>query len=88
MEVIYQQGNYFAQRRYALMHRLIEFIGLESERLFVEWVSASEGKKFAEVVTTFTESVRALGPNPIKRIRKQEPDSLPVAESVAQEVVV
>ena len=63
----YQQGNYFAQRRYALMHRLLEFTGLESGRLHVDWVSASEGKKFAEVVTQFTEQVRALGPVAIKR---------------------
>jgi coenzyme F420-reducing hydrogenase delta subunit len=63
----YQQGNYFAQRRYALMHRLLEFTGLESERLHVDWVSASEGKKFAEVVTRFTDQVRALGPLAIKR---------------------
>jgi coenzyme F420-reducing hydrogenase delta subunit len=63
----YQQGNYFAQRRYALMHRLLEFTGIESERLYVEWVSASEGKKFADVATSFTESVRALGPSPLAR---------------------
>ena len=66
----YQQGNYFAQRRYALMHRLLEFTGLESERLFVEWVSASEGKKFAEVVNKFTDQIRALGPAPLNRERE------------------
>ncbi len=65
----YQQGNYFAQRRYALMHRLLEFTGLEAERLYVEWVSASEGKKFAEVTTAFTQRIRPLGPAPLKRER-------------------
>ena len=78
----YQQGNYFAQRRYALMHRLLEFTGLESERLFIEWVSASEGKKFAEVVATFTEQIRALGPATIRVIRKPV---LPIAQEVAHE---
>jgi F420-non-reducing hydrogenase iron-sulfur subunit len=63
----YQQGNYFAQRRYALMHRLLEFTGVESQRLFIDWVSASEGKRFAQLVTDFTEQVRALGPVAIKR---------------------
>ena len=58
----YQQGNYYAQRRYAVMHRLLEFIGIESDRLFVDWVSASEGKKFSDVVTNFTVKVRELGP--------------------------
>ena len=58
----YQQGNYYAQRRYAVMHKLLDFTGVEADRLFVDWVSASEGKRFAEVVTTFTEKIRKLGP--------------------------
>ncbi len=58
----YQQGNYYAQRRYAVMHKLLDFTGVESDRLFVDWVSASEGKRFAEVVTTFTEKIRKIGP--------------------------
>ena len=82
----YQQGNYIARRRYALMHRLLEFTGVESGRLFVDWVSASEGKKFADVVTTFTEQVRALGPAPMKRerVRNRVParDQAPVPEAV------
>jgi F420-non-reducing hydrogenase iron-sulfur subunit len=57
----YRQGNFIAQRRYTLMHRLLEFTGIESDRLYVEWVSASEGKRFSEVVTAFTEKVRGLG---------------------------
>jgi coenzyme F420-reducing hydrogenase delta subunit len=68
----YQQGNYYAQRRYALMHRLLEFAGVESSRLFIDWVSASEGKRFAQVVTDFTERVRALGPAPLKRYPARE----------------
>ena len=58
----YQQGNYYAQRRYAIMHKLLDITGVEYERLFVDWVSASEGKKFAGVVTTFTKKIRELGP--------------------------
>jgi len=75
----YQQGNYFAQRRYALMHRLLEFTGIETDRLFVDWVSASEGQKFARVVTEFTDKVRALGPAPLKLTREAK-------QVVAQEV--
>ena len=71
----YQEGNYIAQRRYTIMHRLLEFTGIESGRLMVNWVSASEGKRFAEVVTAFTEQVRDLGPLTIsadeKEIQKQ-----------------
>jgi coenzyme F420-reducing hydrogenase delta subunit len=58
----YQQGNYYAQRRYAIMHKLLEFTGIEYDRLEVDWVSASEGKRFADVVTEFTNRVRKLGP--------------------------
>ena len=58
----YQQGNYYAQRRYSIMHKLLDFIGVEYERLFVDWVSASEGKRFANVVITFTQKIRELGP--------------------------
>lgn len=67
----YQQGNYIAQRRYSIMHRLLEFTGIESDRLFVDWVSASEGKRFAEVVTKFTNLVQALGPLSLNGNEKQ-----------------
>lgn len=63
----YQQGNYYAQRRYAIMHKLLEFTGVELDRLYVDWVSASEGKRFATVVTTFTDQIRELGPLKLKR---------------------
>lgn len=82
----YQQGNYFAQRRYALMHRLLEFTGLETDRLFVEWVSASEGKKFAQVVTDFTEKVRALGPAGLKRERGAQTMPAVASGEMVQEV--
>lgn len=63
----YQQGNYYAQRRYAIMHRLLEFTGIDSGRLMVDWVSASEGKRFATVVSDFTSQVRGLGPLSLKK---------------------
>lgn len=58
----YAEGNYYARRRYALVHRLMEYLGLDPERLQVEWVSASEGVKFAKVVNELTNKVRSLGP--------------------------
>jgi F420-non-reducing hydrogenase iron-sulfur subunit len=57
----YQQGNYHAQRRYAVMHKLLDFTGVESDRLYIDWVSASEGKRFAEVVTKFTQKIKEIG---------------------------
>ena len=58
----YGEGNYHARRRYALMHRFLDFVGIEADRLRIDWVSASEGARFAQVVTELTERVRELGP--------------------------
>lgn len=58
----YREGNYYARRRYALLQALLEFLGIERERLRLDWISASEGQKFARVVTEFTAQVQALGP--------------------------
>jgi coenzyme F420-reducing hydrogenase delta subunit len=58
----YVEGNYYARRRYALMHSLLEYVGVERERLLVDWVSASEGGRFAKVATAFADQIRELGP--------------------------
>lgn len=58
----YTEGNYYARRRFALLRPFLEYLGIEKERFQVEWVSASEGKRWGQVVTDFTEEVRNLGP--------------------------
>jgi F420-non-reducing hydrogenase iron-sulfur subunit len=58
----YAEGNYKAQRRHALLLDLLDQFGIERERVRLEWVSASEGERFARVVRDLTEDVRALGP--------------------------
>jgi F420-non-reducing hydrogenase iron-sulfur subunit len=58
----YSVGNYRAMRRYPMLLKLLEQFGIEPERVWLEWVSASEGDKFAEVVTKMTEKVKELGP--------------------------
>ncbi len=58
----YQEGNYKALRRYLLLKRLIKQFGIEPERVRLEWVSASEGERYTEVVKEFTEQIRQLGP--------------------------
>ncbi len=57
----YSDGNYMARRRFAVMQELLFFLGFERERVRLDWVSASEGARFARVVTEFTEQVRQLG---------------------------
>jgi F420-non-reducing hydrogenase iron-sulfur subunit len=58
----YSEGNYKALRRFPFLVRLLQQFGIEGERVRMEWVSASEGARFAEVVTEFTAQVRKLGP--------------------------
>jgi len=62
----YVEGNYKAMRRYALLKKLLRSYGIKEERVRLEWVSASEGARFAEIVKNMTEEIRKLGPNPIK----------------------
>ncbi len=58
----YTEGNYYARRRFALLHPFLDYLGIESARFRVEWVSASEGKKWGHVVTSFTDEITKLGP--------------------------
>lgn len=47
----YVQGNYYTRRRFAILKELLSYVGIEPERFQISWVSASEGTKWAEVVT-------------------------------------
>ena len=58
----YGEGNYKAMRRYPMLMQLLEQFGIEPERVRLEWISASEGKKFAEVVKEFADQLKSLGP--------------------------
>jgi F420-non-reducing hydrogenase iron-sulfur subunit len=58
----YVEGNYKCMRRIPLTKKLLEQMGIDSRRLRLEWVSASEGARFQSVVTEFTEQIRTLGP--------------------------
>jgi len=63
----YLGGNYRARRRIALLQTLIKQFGLNADRLRLEWVSASEGEKFARVVNDFVSRVSELGPSPYRK---------------------
>lgn len=62
----YQEGNYFTRRRFAMLKKVVEGVGLESERLRLSWVSASEGQKYAKVAKEFTEKIKEIGENSAK----------------------
>lgn len=65
----YLKGNYMTAKRFQVLREALRFLGLEEGRLRLEWVSAAEGEKYAEVVRSFTEQVKALGPSPLRRRR-------------------
>jgi F420-non-reducing hydrogenase iron-sulfur subunit len=58
----YQEGNYKALKRYTLLQKMLQQFGIEKERLRLEWVSAAEGEKFAEVVKQVTAEISEMGP--------------------------
>lgn len=58
----YMEGNYKCLRRFNLLKRVLGEMGIEDERIRLEWISASEGDKVQRVINEMTEQVRALGP--------------------------
>lgn len=62
----YQEGNLKAAARAEAIKLMLQDFGIEEERFRLEWISASEGRRFAEVVTEMTEEIRRLGPSPYK----------------------
>ncbi len=60
-------GNLKARRRVAILKTIFDTLGLESERVHLEWISASEGKKFADTVKKITDETKQQGPNPLAK---------------------
>ena len=58
----YQDGNYKTLKRISLMENMLKQLGFEEGRLRLEWISAAEGKKFADTMNEFTDQIRELGP--------------------------
>ena len=61
----YKSGNLYTRRRIMMLKTLLETIGIPSDRLRLEWVSASEAIKFATVVNDFVDEIKELGPSTI-----------------------
>lgn len=58
----YAEGNYKTMRRLIMLKPVLRAFGIDDRRVRLEWISASEGDKFARVTTEFTKTVRELGP--------------------------
>jgi len=64
----YLTGNHACEKRVRFLREaVLPQIGIEQGRLRLEWVSASEGGKFAQIVKEFVEQVRKLGPSPLRK---------------------
>lgn len=63
----YREGNLKAQSRAEAIKLMLQDFGIEEERFRLQWISASEGPRFAQVVTEMTEKLRQLGPSAFRK---------------------
>jgi F420-non-reducing hydrogenase iron-sulfur subunit len=68
----YQEGNYKCLRRFKLIQKYVDQMGIEPERFRLEWISASEGKQFAELVNDMTKNLLNIGPSKVKKSLEKE----------------
>ncbi|MCK4580874.1 MAG: hydrogenase iron-sulfur subunit, partial [Dehalococcoidia bacterium] len=68
----YMCGNHHTKKRMAILTGLLTYMGIDPRRVRLEWVSASEGDRFAQVVTQVTQEIRELGPNRLFGDGRQE----------------
>jgi len=68
----YQDGNHRTSKRMPILRNLLGYLGVHPDRLRLEWVSSAESTRFRDVVTEFTQTVRALGPSELRRVRERE----------------
>ena len=61
----YVNGNYKTRRRVALLKSIMSTLQLDPDRVWLRWISASEGVRFAKVVRRMTEDIKGKGPNPM-----------------------
>jgi F420-non-reducing hydrogenase iron-sulfur subunit len=63
----YISGNKRAEERTAKLRRMLHTLGLEDERLKLEWISAAEGGGFAETIKGYVDQLKQLGPSPFRK---------------------
>jgi len=62
----YQTGNYKTRRRYVALQEILRTSGIDARRVWLRWISASEGQKFASTVTDMVTAMKEIGPNPAR----------------------
>jgi len=79
----YIEGNYKTMRRFPLLQKMLTQFGIEKERVRLDWVSASEGEKFANVVNDMTSTIRSLGPLKLSPEKGSKSGKSETAEAVS-----
>jgi len=64
----YQSGNLKARRRVAILSSILEQLGLDPDRVWLRWISASEGKRFADTIEEMVQVLKEKGPNPMREV--------------------
>jgi F420-non-reducing hydrogenase iron-sulfur subunit len=75
----YQEGNYKALRRFKLLKKMVKAMGIEEDRLRLEWISASEGDRVQHVMNEMTAQLKKLGPLNLERVSIGEGERLAAA---------
>jgi F420-non-reducing hydrogenase iron-sulfur subunit len=71
----YHEGNYKCLRRYKMLQKYLQQMGMNKNRLRLEWISASEGKQFAQLANDFTDEIKELGPCQVQEQMATQPQS-------------
>jgi F420-non-reducing hydrogenase iron-sulfur subunit len=80
----YVEGNYKTVRRFQMLQRLLRDMGIEEQRVRLEWISASEGERLKTVINDMAEKIRALGPLNLPQQRQDwDTEMTHLAESAA-----
>lgn len=66
----YLYGNYSTKKRMTFMKQLLAFTGIEGERLLFKWISSAEAPEFVEAIKEFVETLKKLGPSPLRKAKK------------------
>ena len=64
----YVKGNYAMEKRFNFVKEVLNHLGIEPERLVLEWISAGEGAKFTALIRNVTRKIKDLGPNPLRKM--------------------
>jgi len=67
----YHEGNYKCLRRFHLLQKYVSQLGMDKDRIRLEWISASEGKEFAELVNNFSNKIKEIGKSKVKKTMEE-----------------